>query len=241
MNFKTINNGFLKDVDSKKGIVTGYFAAFNNIDSGGDMIIQGAFKKSIQERGKGGKDLIFHLLQHNTEQVLGKPNVLKEDATGLYFETEIVKTSFGEDTLKLYDANVYNQHSIGYREIKTERVEIPATTEKPSGVFYKLLELKLFEGSTVTWGMNENTPFLGMKSGENEINFITGKMNRVLKALKVGCLTDETLNNLEIELNQLQNIFNSLLNEKKQPDDSTEKNIQKPDASFWTCLNNVNF
>ena len=41
----------IKDIDGKKGIVTGYFADFNSIDSDGDIIRPGAFSKSISEWG----------------------------------------------------------------------------------------------------------------------------------------------------------------------------------------------
>ena len=41
----------IKDVDGKKGIVTGYFSDFNSIDSDGDIIKPGAFQKSISHYG----------------------------------------------------------------------------------------------------------------------------------------------------------------------------------------------
>jgi phage head maturation protease len=41
----------IKDVDGKKGIVTGYFSDFNSIDSDGDIIKPGAFQKSISQNG----------------------------------------------------------------------------------------------------------------------------------------------------------------------------------------------
>lgn len=207
LKYKDIQNGSIKDIDVKQGIITGYFAAFNNIDNGGDMILPGAFKKSIQERGKDGKDLIFHLLQHDTEKILGKPQVLKEDNNGLYFESKIVKTSFGIDTLKLYEEGVYNQHSIGYREIKTEVM-------KNEG-YQRLHEVKLFEGSTVTWGMNENTPFTGMKSIES-YDFFNKQIDKISKGLKVAGLTDETYQLLEIELEKLKTLLSDLPENKPQ-------------------------
>jgi len=41
----------IKDVDGRKGIVTGYFSDFNSIDSDGDIIKPGAFTKSISQNG----------------------------------------------------------------------------------------------------------------------------------------------------------------------------------------------
>ena len=39
----------IKDIDTKQGIVAGYFANFNTLDSDGDIIRKGAFNQSIQE------------------------------------------------------------------------------------------------------------------------------------------------------------------------------------------------
>ena len=70
--------GCVKDVDAASRIVTGYFSSFGFKDSDGDIIIPGAFKKTIKERGPSGSNRIFHLWQHRTDMVLGKPRVLKE-------------------------------------------------------------------------------------------------------------------------------------------------------------------
>jgi len=85
----------LKDIDTKKGIVMGYASAFNNIDHDGDMIAQGAFRKTISENGPEGKNLITHLYQHDYTKILGKPMTIREDEKGLYFESKIVPTQLG--------------------------------------------------------------------------------------------------------------------------------------------------
>jgi phage head maturation protease len=53
--FKGINGAIIKDLDTKQGIVTGYYSVFGNIDSDGDMIMPGAFLKTISENGPEGK------------------------------------------------------------------------------------------------------------------------------------------------------------------------------------------
>ena len=58
----------VKDVDAKKGIVTGYFSAFNIKDSDGDIIVPGAFQKSLSEWFPKGR--IKHLLNHDPRQPL---------------------------------------------------------------------------------------------------------------------------------------------------------------------------
>lgn len=221
--FKTKNiiENSVKDVDVKKGIVIGYFASFNTVDNSKDLIIPGAFRKSILERGANGKNLIFHLWQHETDKILSKPTILKEDTYGLYFESEIVKTSYGSDILKLYESGVINQHSVGYKTIKESTV-----TDNAGNLQYNSLnELKLYEGSTVTWGANENTPFLGMKS---DITLI----ENLQKALKTSGLTDEMYQKIEIEIEKIKTLFQNMPVEIPQ---NQEKAVNK-----WDFLKNLN-
>lgn len=206
--FKNTKGGSIKDVDTAKGIVTGYFSIFGNKDSDGDIVMPGAFAKTINENGpKSQKPRILHLLQHSTWQPLGKPSVLEEDAKGLYFETTISKTSYGKDTLQLYMDGVLTEHSIGYNVIKRE---VDQNTETQ-----KLLELKLWEGSTVSWGANMEALVTGMKSMDKKTVFETlnKKMIALQKAVK-GNYTDELAYQLEFELLQIQQIIKSLSEEE---------------------------
>jgi len=233
--YKTKNfTSEIVDVDLKSGIVTGYFAGFGNVDSGGDMIVKGALKKTILERGPEGKNAILHLLQHDTEKVLGKPSLLQEKTKGLYFESKVITTSFGLDTLKLYAADVYNEHSIGYQVINYKKI----LKENGEIDFYKLLELKLYEGSTVAFGMNSETPFLGLKglTQEDTITNINNRMDKLIKGLKVGDLTDETYINFEIQLKQIQRVYNDLITLKEPL-----QNTPEPFDSVKYMLNNLNF
>jgi hypothetical protein len=185
----------VKDIDEEKGIVTGYFSSFGNIDSDGDMIMPGAFTKSITE----SRSRIKHLWQHDVRYPLSKPEVLKEDPHGLYFESKVSHTSYGKDVLRLYKDKVIDEHSIGFR---TER-------KNKKDNYTELIELKLWEGSTVTWGANENTPFLGMK-GMTVENVIT-KMDNVYKAFRHGKFeSDEIFEQLEIYHKQLQQFIINL-------------------------------
>jgi len=45
----------VKDIDSKKGEVSGYFSAFGMVDADGDIMMPGAFKRSIQDWGPDAK------------------------------------------------------------------------------------------------------------------------------------------------------------------------------------------
>jgi HK97 family phage prohead protease len=196
----------LKDIDSKQGIVTGYYSVFGNIDSDGDMIMPGAFQKTIQDNGPEGKNRIMHLWQHNPNEPIGKPSVLKEDTYGLYFETKLADTSRGKDTLKLYEAGVINEHSIGFNTVKKESKSDHTA----------LLELKLWEGSTVTWGANDLTRVTGMKSLNKEGVF--SLRENLYKAIKSGTYTDETFLLLVEQLEALDNELKSLIQATTQPE-----------------------
>tara|TARA_R110000803_G_scaffold63443_2_gene124119 strand:- start:2891 stop:3595 length:705 start_codon:yes stop_codon:yes gene_type:complete len=183
--------GEVKDIDSKKRIVTGYLSSFDNKDFDGDIIVKGAYAKSIKER----KDQIFFLNQHDWSQPHGKFNILQEDNKGLYFESEpLIDTTYSSDTLKLYEAGIVKEHSVGFITVKSD-VDRKADARM-------LKELKLYEGSNVTLGANSNTPFTGVKS--LNLKEIDNQSKLITKALRDGTFTDETFILLELALKQLQ-------------------------------------
>jgi len=192
ISYKSIINGSVKDVDIKKRVVTGYLSAFDNKDYDNDVIIKGAYKKSIDER----KESIFFLNQHDWKQPHGKFNILIEDYKGLYFESTpfVDGVSYSEDTLKLYDAGIIKEHSIGFQVIKDD------FDEKNNVRMIK--EIKLYEGSNVTLGANSNTPFTGMKS--LTLQEVNDQYKLITQAFRNGTFTDETFTLLEIALKQLQ-------------------------------------
>lgn len=208
----------IKDIDRKNGVVTGYFSQFGEVDSDGDVIVKGAFSKSIMENGpESQKQRIVHLYQHDVSKPLGKPYVLKEDDYGLYFESKIVGTSYGEDVLKLYEAGVINEHSIGFVTVKGQ----------PKSGYMEIQEVKLFEGSTVTFGANENTPFTGFKNMDKET--ATEQVRRLTKAVRNGTFTDETFHLLEIQLKQLEQFIIDSLYQAPEPSKDTPEEVEPKD------------
>lgn len=180
--------GEVKDVDMKGRRVSGYLSAFDNKDSDGDVIVKGAYTKSLNER----KGEIFFLNQHNWSQPHGKFDELKEDSTGLYFVSNpMIDTTYSMDTLKLYEAGIIKEHSVGFITMKDEI--------KTDARYIK--EIKLYEGSNVTLGANNQTPFTGFKSSLKDID---DQSKKIIKALRDGTFTDETFALLEVALKQLQ-------------------------------------
>jgi HK97 family phage prohead protease len=179
----------IKDVDQAQGIVTGYFSVFDSKDADNDVIVKGAFERSLNNNGTR----IKHLWQHDVRFPLSKPSVLIEDNKGLYFESKVSKTSYGKDVLQLYQDGVVDEHSIGFRTVKSANKKD----------YTELQEVKIFEGSTVTFGANEHAKFTGMKGMTSED--IISKMDSVYKSLKNGSFENEEIfENLEIYFNQLK-------------------------------------
>jgi len=145
------------DLNSRK--VSGYFASFDNKDSDNDVIVKGAFSKSIKERGVGSSapNKIAYLWQHDMHEPIGKLDVLTEDAKGLYFEATLSDIDLGNRVLTQYKDGTLNQHSIGFRYVK-DKLEYSESSDT-----YFVKEVNLFEGSVVTLGANPSTPFMGMK------------------------------------------------------------------------------
>lgn len=205
----------VKDLDVKQGIVTGYFASFGNIDSDNDMIVPGSFTKTLKENGpQSQKQRILHLYQHDPYRPVAKPHVLKEDSRGLYFESKIADTTDGKNLLELYERGIITEHSIGFKTIK----------ETKRDAYNEISEVKLWEGSSVTWGANENTPVTGIKSLTKES--AVSKLDLFIKAFRNGTFTDDTFVQIEIAIKQIQEYIHSLLTKEPEP---TTLPYQKPD------------
>jgi HK97 family phage prohead protease len=217
----------IKSVDSESRIVSGYASAFNNVDLDNDMILPGAFAKTITERGPSGKNEIFFLHNHSSANILGKPTTLKEDSVGLYFEAKIAPTRLGDDILALYKEEVINQHSIGFSTIQGRWVN--STTSKDG--FYEISEVKLYEFSSVLWGANPNTPFLGMK-GEMKIDEIFDRLEKLHKSLRSGQMMDETYAFLELEVNQLKSFLKNQFGENQKPKNITSEDSNPNNKTF---------
>ena len=226
----------IKDVDGKKGIVTGYFSDFNSIDSDGDIIKPGAFQKSISQNGpQSSKPRIKHLLNHDSSKPLGVLEVLKEDTKGLYYESRLGTHSLGVDFIKMVDSGLITEHSIGFQTVKYNQLK-PWNEWKPGEAAKELTELKLYEGSSLTaWGANMNTPLTGLKT-EQKVKKINDRIDVLIKALRDGSFTDETFDLLEIELKQMQQAMIDLTTE---PEKTTQPDSKMFADSITNFINSI--
>jgi HK97 family phage prohead protease len=192
----------IKDVDSKQGIITGYFAAFNTVDSDRDVIRKGAFATTIRNQGPNSKTpRIRHLLNHNPSEPLGELQSLKEDDYGLLYESKIGSHNLGQDFLKMVESNLVKEHSIGYSVVK--RNQVGQWDDPKGGAVWELTELKLYEGSSLTgWGANQYTPLLGAK-GEIDIDRVQEQISNLEKFCRNTDATDQCIELCLLEIKQL--------------------------------------
>ena len=167
----------IDDVDMSEGIVTAYVSIFDEMDDDGDIILQGSYKKTIKENA----NRIVHLLQHNIGRIVGRPISMEEDKKGLLVRSKISKTA--SDVLTLYREGIYKEHSVGFiiQKGKSERKNDARLIQ----------EVNLFEYSTVVWGAQPLALVQSVKSNEQEY------LSFLYAALRVGSLSDETLDQLE--------------------------------------------
>ena len=183
------------DVSPQSRTVKAVWSRMNNVDLDNDIIVPEAFTKTLKERGPMGKNMIFSLVDHKADMhhVIGKPSELYVDGDKLVAVTKIVPTAMGEDVIKLYDAGLINQHSIGFSTIKQ--------SEETTGI-RTIKELKLYEGSAVLWGANPETPTLGIKT--NNIELLSLRLESLKKAFKNGSFTNETFAFIETEIKRIE-------------------------------------
>ena len=144
----------IKDVDETKGIVQMYVNAFDNEDSNGDISIKGSFRKTIKENF----DRIKHLLNHDTQKLLGLPLEMTEDDFGLLVTSQMnLKKQLVKDVFE--DYKLYAEHNRTLEHsIRVQAVKRDSKDEK------KVLEWKLWEYSTLYgWGANPETPMINIK------------------------------------------------------------------------------
>jgi hypothetical protein len=196
------------DVDGNKGIVTGYFSRFNNVDSDGDIIRPGAFKKTIKEQGPDSQQpRIKHLLNHDPSQPLGKLMSLKEDKTGLAYESQVGTHTLGRDFIKMIESGLITEHSIGFRIMKRNQLQSYENYIKnPKEGMYEISEMKLYEGSSLTaWGANPLTPITGLKS-EVDVDLVIAQSQAIEKFCRNTDATDETIEMLLLHSKQLSQL-----------------------------------
>ncbi len=136
-----------------EGTFCGYGAVFDNVDDYDDVIVHGAFTKTI-----GVKTPVM-LWQHSSDQPIGVYTVMKEDDIGLWLEGRLLL-----DIPKAKEAHILLKNrairglSIGYVPVAWE------WEQRDDNYIRKLKEIDLWEVSLVTFPANPKALIDDVKS-----------------------------------------------------------------------------
>ncbi|WP_417263078.1 HK97 family phage prohead protease [Celeribacter sp.] len=124
--------------------IEGYASLFGHRDTGGDMVMKGAYAKSLAALKAKGRSVKM-LWQHDPAQPIGIWDEVREDARGLYVKGRLLTDlQKGREAVALIEAGAIDGLSIGYRTVKAQ---------KDTKGTRLLSELELWEVSLVTFPM----------------------------------------------------------------------------------------
>lgn len=142
--------------DSAKGTIEGYGSVFGLVDRGGDIVMPGAFAKSLADWSTKGA-LPPMLWQHDPYQPIGIWTEASEDEKGLRLKGQLIMDVPAAATARaLIAAGAVKGLSIGY---KTRDYEI----DRETGV-RRLKQVDLWEISPVTFAMLPEAQIDSVKS-----------------------------------------------------------------------------
>jgi Escherichia/Staphylococcus phage prohead protease len=136
---------------SPDGTFVGLGAVYNNVDLGNDMILPGAFTKTLNEKGRE----VPLLMGHDSKMPIGRAELSDSPQGLLVHGTLILEADGSRSAYALLKAGVIKGLSIGYDTLKSKMVD---------GVRH-LSELKLWEISLTAFPMNELATVTSVKSG----------------------------------------------------------------------------
>lgn len=167
---KTVDMNVLA-LDTKTGIADAVVNVFGIVDLGRDRILNGAFKMTISERAGKIRVLDSHRMD-TVRAIIGKPLEIKElnraglpqeirdkfpEATGgLFTKTQFaIDTEDGDEIFKRIASGIANEWSIGFDLLQSENVS--EVIDEEEVIIRNIQEVRLWEYSVVTFGMNQAT------------------------------------------------------------------------------------
>ncbi len=155
----------IKRLDDEKGIVEAYVSIFDNVDNAGDVIVKGAFEKTLQEK------LPKVVWAHRWHEIIGKVTDAVEDKKGLLVTMKFtLDVQRAREAYALIKDGSVDEFSIGYYVIEKE-----VRDEDGANI---LKELKLFEVSLVLAGCNEQTEIVNVKDKKGALTEEVNKLEK---------------------------------------------------------------
>lgn len=139
--------------EGQAGTFEGYGSTFDVLDQGGDIVVKGAYAKTLADRGPRGIKMLF---DHNPSCPIGLWEEMREDDVGLYCKGRLLlDLEKAREVHTLMKAGVIDGLSIGYRVVNSAR-------DTAQGARL-LQEVDLREISVVTFPMNETSLIASVK------------------------------------------------------------------------------
>jgi HK97 family phage prohead protease len=205
MIYKAFSNCKIDDLDNKGRVVVAA-NAFDNEDSDGDISAVGSFSKTLKEhfnRARWFKDhdktILIGVPIEGVEvyphlKMVGQLNMEKQVSRDVYSDYKLY-AEYGKSL----------EHSVGVNPIQRD--------QKDKRI---VKEWRLWEYSTLSsWGANENTPMLGIKSAKD----FADSIDWLDIMLRKGDYTDERFKQIELQIKTLR----SLAKEPEPTDATTQK------------------
>lgn len=157
MKLKYIERPFqVKSVEAD-GTFKGYASVFGELDSYRDIVMPGAFKKSLKVDFEAKGRRVPMLWQHNSLSPIGIYTTIKEDEVGLYVEGECnMDVQQGRECHSLMKQGALSGLSIGYNTVGSEWDE--------KQLVRKLIEVALWEISPVTFPAGDSARVSSVKT-----------------------------------------------------------------------------
>lgn len=230
----------VRDVSENDRRVKVAISKMGNVDHDGDVIEHGAYTKTLTERGPKGANLIWHLTDHNPslKSAVGKFSEIYTEGDFLVGVTNIPNTTWGNDVLEFYKSGHINQHSIGFRTIKSEAV-------KGDQPFNLIKEVFLYEGSAVLWGANPMTPTMTVGKSLTKEEIVTEheklsrELNLLVKSLRDGRFTDEAFEFMDIRLAQINEALKCIITMEIEPTQPVEETVE-PELDMSELQDEIN-
>jgi uncharacterized protein len=147
----------LKQVEAD-GTFSGYASLFNTEDMGRDIVLPGAFRDSLRERGAAGIKLLY---QHNPAEPIGIWESLEEDSRGLLARGRLMlAVARAREVLALMRAGALDGLSIGFRAVTGQR-------DAKTGI-RRLARIDLWEISIVTFPLLPEARVAQVKSDAHD-------------------------------------------------------------------------
>jgi HK97 family phage prohead protease len=167
------------------GSFEGLLSPYNNVDEGGDCVDAGAFKKTLAENGSS----VPMLWQHKSDCPIGELQ-LEDRSNGLWCKGQLLlDIPEAKKAYLLLKAKIIKGLSIGYDAIQATVV---------NGVRH-LKEIKLYEGSVVTFPMNTMAMVTAVKAAN-----ATSDFNTELAGIQLCAAHYQYLNALQLALDEIR-------------------------------------